>query len=380
VLRVVGRPMRADAAEPPRGPAPESIRELAFIDRLNEVRPPQHRPPSEQLPRLYDEDYAVLALLDRAGPVLPSLIGRAALPGREPKMIRHRLGKLYEHGLVARSQIGLSARTSADGRLPWLYTITRHGMQTAQARTPPAIHPGREWRAPEPRRAGHVPHDLHALSWAIEFHRVVGELATDYWRTPRYATGRFPVPQIGNGHKRHPITMRELAVPDGHAVLDLPPFREIKPDLALELRIPEKKLTFDLLVELDLTGRPAYNREKFLAYDAFLTGWAPAHPRYRTLGTRPAAVFVCRDERIALANAKVADEVMIGRIGQMGRSSLQWERPGRSHIFFAVEADMHHGSLAALALSTLPIEMRDATSGSDAPMLSRVALLPVLQG
>ena len=30
--------MRADAAEEPSGPAPASIRELTFIDRLNEVK------------------------------------------------------------------------------------------------------------------------------------------------------------------------------------------------------------------------------------------------------------------------------------------------------------------------------------------------------
>ena len=149
------------------------------------------------------------------------------------------------------------------------------------------MHPQREWRAVEQRRAGTLPHNLHALSWAIELHRVVGELATDYWRTPRYATGRYPVPQTGNGHKRHPITAAELDVPEGHAYLDLPPFREIKPDVSLELRIPSLRLTFDLLVELDLTGRPSYNHDKLRAYDAFLTGWALAHPRYRALGTRP---------------------------------------------------------------------------------------------
>ncbi|MEA2312711.1 MAG: hypothetical protein QOE28_2679 [Solirubrobacteraceae bacterium] len=374
VLQVVGRPMRADAAEAPRGPAPVSLRELAFIDRINEVRPPQQRPPSEQLPRLYDEDYAILALLDRAGPVLPSLIGRAALPGREPKMIRHRLGKLYEHGLVARSAIGLRERTSADGRLPWLYSITRHGMQTAQARTPPAVHPGREWRAPEPRRAGTLPHNLHALSWAIEFHRTVGERATDYWRTPRYATGRFPVPQIGNGHKRHPITMRELEVPEGHAILGLPPFREIKPDLALELRYRALKLTFDLLVELDLTGRAAYNREKFLAYDAFLTGWALTHPRYRTLGTRPAVVFVCADARSALANAQAADGALVGRRGEMGQHLRDWQHPAREHLLFAVEADVHHGSLAGLGLPPSPPSLREQLTGSPRMELTRIEL------
>ena len=117
--------------------------------------------------------------------------------------------------------------------------------------------------------------------------------------------------------------MRELDVPDGHAFLDLPPFREIKPDVSLELRIPSLKLTFDLLVELDLTGRPSYNHEKFLAYDAFLTGWALAHPRYRALGTRPVAVFVCPDARTALAYAQQADRVMTGRIGAMGTAAAR---------------------------------------------------------
>ena len=100
--------------------------------------------------------------------------------------------------------------------------------------------------------------------------------------------------------------MAELDVPDGHAILDLPPFREIKPDVSLELRIPSLRLTFDLLVELDLTGRASYNREKFRAYDAFLTGWALAHPRYRTLGTRPVVVFVCprRPHRTRLRRTK----------------------------------------------------------------------------
>ena len=42
----------------------------------------------------------------------------------------------------------------------------------------------------------------------------------------------------------------------------------LKPDLSLELRVESVKLTFDLLVEIDLTARPSYNREKFLGYDA----------------------------------------------------------------------------------------------------------------
>ena len=123
-------------------------------------------------------------------------------------------------------------------------------------------------------------HDLHALGWAIELHRTVGEIATDHWRTPRYATGRYPVPQVGSGRSRHPITLNEIPVPDKQAIIDveLKTFAEVKPDLSLELRIAAIKLSFDLLVELDLTSRPSYNRDKLLAYDAFLCGWAPRPP------------------------------------------------------------------------------------------------------
>ncbi|RKQ90828.1 type IV secretion system coupling TraD/TrwB family protein [Solirubrobacter pauli] len=350
VLRVVGRePYDADR-ERPTEPAPQALAELAFIDRINEVKPPEHKPPSEHLPRLYEADYAILALLDRVGVALPSLIGRAAMPGREPKSVRHRLNKLYEHGLIARAAIGISDRTAADGRLPSLCSLTRFGMEAAQKRLPPAIHPQREWRQGEQRRAASVPHDLHALSWAIELHRVVGDLATDYWRTPRYATGRYPVPQIGNGHKRHPITVAELDVAEGHAYLDVPEFREIKPDLSLELRVPSTRLIFDLLVELDLTGRPSYNKDKLLAYDAFLTGWALSHRRFAGLGTRPVVLFVFRDLRAALACAREADALLRGRIGPMGRPAIEWSFPGRQHLFFAAEPDVYHGSLRAFAL------------------------------
>ena len=202
--------------------------------------------------------------------------------------------------------------------------MTRRGLEVAQQRQPaPAISPKREWRPIEQPHAALLAHDLHALGWAIEFHRAVGDLATDRWRTPRYATGRYPVPLVGNGQRRHPITLNEIPVPDGQAIIDvqLKTFTEIKPDLSLELRIEPLKLTFDLLVEIDLTARPSYNRDKFLAYDAFLCGWSLAHPRYRTQGTRPAVVFVSPNNHAALACAREADELMTGQDRRHGRPS-----------------------------------------------------------
>ena len=135
-------------------------------------------------------------------------------------------------------------------------------------------------------------------------------------------------------------------------------------------------LTCDLLVELDLTARPSYNRDKFLAYDAFLCGWALAHSRYREQKTRPAVVFVCREARSALACARAADEAMTGRIGLMSTPAEHWYYAGRDHLFFAVEEDVHRGDLGALALPPQPPGLRERLTGSRELALSRVELLP----
>ena len=104
-------------------------------------------------------------------------------------------------------------RAREDGKLPLLYSLTRRGLEVAQARQPaPAISPRREWRAIEQPQAGRLAHDLHALGWAIELHRILGKVATDHWRTPRYATGRYPVPQTGSGQRRHAIALNEIPV------------------------------------------------------------------------------------------------------------------------------------------------------------------------
>jgi hypothetical protein len=380
VRRVVGRPaIRGRRAEEDEAPAPDSLRELAFLDRINEIGKADALPGAKQLPRLYDEDYAVLAFLDRIGLAPASLIRRAVQPDRAPRTMADRMVKLYRHGLVARHQTGLRAHQREDGKPPLLYTITRRGLEVAQQRQPaPAISTRREWREIDQSRAARFAHDLHAAGWAIAFHHTVGSLATDRWRTPRYATGRYPVPQVGSGQRRHPVALNEIPVPEGQAIIDveLKTFSEVKPDLSLEVRIDSIKLTFDLLIELDLTARPSYNRDKFLAYDAFLCGWALAHNRYREQKTRPAVVFVCRDARSMLGCARAADESMTGRIGVMSTPAEHWSYAGREHLFFALEADVHRSDLSALALPPLPPPLRERLTGSTELALSQVELLP----
>ena len=378
IRKVVGVRLAEQTLTRDEAPLSDTLRELVFLDRINEIGPAEETGGEGRLPRLYDEDYTIMALLDRVGLAPVTLIARAALPGRAPRTVFDRLVKLYRHGLIARHTTGLHGHSSNDGKPPLLHSLTRRGLEVAQQRQPaPAISPKREWKPIEQPRAGRLAHDLHALGWAIEFHRAVGDVATDRWRTPRYATGRYPVPQVGNGQRRHPITLNEIPVPDGQAIIDveLKTFTEIKPDLSLELRVEPIKLAFDLLVEIDLTARPSYNREKFLAYDAFLCGWSLAHPRYRTQATRPAVVFVSPSNHAALACAREADELMTGRIGVMGAAAEHWYYAGRDHLFFAIEADIHHGELTALALPAQPPGLRERLTGSRELALNRVRLL-----
>ena len=67
VRRIVGRRIQASTDPEADRPVADTLRELAFLDRINEIAPAdQQQDDGARLPRLYDEDYAVLTLLDRA--------------------------------------------------------------------------------------------------------------------------------------------------------------------------------------------------------------------------------------------------------------------------------------------------------------------------
>ena len=66
---------------------------------------------------------------------------------------------------------------------------------------------------------------------------------------------------------------------------------------------------------------------------------------------------------------------MTGRIGAMGTPAEHWYYAGRDHMFFAVEEDIHHGELNALALPPQPPGLRERLLGSSELALEPVALV-----
>jgi hypothetical protein len=59
----------------------------------------------------------------------------------------------------------------------------------------------------------------------------------------------------------------------------------------------------------------------------------------------------------------------------MGTSAEDWYYAGRDHIFFAVEAAIHHGGPSALGLPPEPPGLRERLTGSRELTLTRVTLL-----
>jgi hypothetical protein len=355
----------------------EGLREIAaLIDPLLGIRRAEHADPPDKLPRLYKQDFEILALLDRGGMVPAGLIRRAVMPDVAARTMRARMNKLLSNGLVERWPIVL--RDPPRGAVPPLFSISRYGLQVAQARQPAAIPPSREFREQEAEKDGHVRHDAHTISWVVELRRLLGPQATEKWRTPRWPAGALPVPKIGNGRARRPITLKDVKHAKHIGIFDLASedVARLEPDAICEIHLLEDGLTFDLIVELDLTERVNYNLPKFKRYDTFLAGWWGELRRYQQIGTRPVVVFVCTGAEVARAYAVAADEALQGSVGVTGTPAHERYYPAREHIFFADEADIYSDELSVLALPALPPRVREALDGTREPALERVRLLP----
>jgi hypothetical protein len=398
-LAVFGRPRRREETE--RGEAPESLRELTLADRMLGIGDWTEQPPPKEPAKLADVEVAVLKLLDRGGVLLAPTIARACMQGKAQRTARYRLGRLHEAGLLARAEIEVRDRARNEAVLPFAYRLTVHGFRAAQGRG--AIDPERDWRPVEVgERAITVPHDQHAIAWVVRLESLLGErVVCDDWRTPRSKHGVISPPSVGHGRGRRQLAARDLRPPgpsyafDGAFMVRPVPNRErgafadLKPDASIEIRVPGhepapgRELRFDLLLELTLAAKPSHNQDKFPVYDSFLLGWWREHRRYRHLRTRPVVVFVVCGERkrpedhmrALEAHAEHADRQLDGRLGLIGEPQAQWRYPGREHIFFALEEDLHHGSLRCFALPTLPPALRREL-GSHEPLLSERAMLP----
>jgi hypothetical protein len=85
-------------------------------------------------------------------------------------------------------------------------------------------------------------------------------------------------------------------------------------------------------------------------------------------------LFVCTTAEMAVSYARAADGLMRGSIAVTGSAAHERYYPGREHVWFASESDIHEGDLTMLALPSLPPETREALDGTRSLALSRVLL------
>ena len=333
---------------------------------------------------LTDADSELLEVIARLQLAAPNLLAQLLEERRTTdRMMRKRLNKLHDAGLIARAEVGMEGRK---GRPPLLYAIAPRGLDYLRQRRS-ELAPGqdtpryldKERRLPSPGRGREVPHELAVQVCLValgQYRRPGGRL---HWHTTRMPGGRWDVGMVHKDPRDRTLRLADLLPARGLVVqgeqLDAPGVLE--PDLSVQLQgaVRGERAVIDLLLEVDRTGRGAYNRDKYVAYDHFLGGWCLRTRHFGgQRGTRPVVVFVARQAQAALALLHQADRAMTLGFGRRGRyDPSEFEYPGRAHTAFTCLEWLLRGEAIALQLPSLPPEVR----GSDTPLRpERVALLP----
>lgn len=179
-------------------------------------------------------------------------------------------------------------------------------------------------------------------------------------------------PKEQDGRKRVPLTPQLLSGLEPSLVLDAPyeldRFRSIAPDAAMvlqDLRAGDDRSRTQILFELDRSGHRQKLVGKLRRYDAFYAGWAPRHPQTRH--RPPATLFVAKDEATLRRHLAIADQVLCIRRGTSRTPPNEWPAPpSRRLIFFALERDLHQGTLRCYRLPEQSPMIREARARNDA--------------
>ena len=276
------------------------------------------------------------------------------------------LNRMLRAGWVRRFKFRLEERGAQQG----VYVLTREGFELAQSRTGPRgsyIDSRANWREPQLTDPRRVVRDLHVNAWALAFEKLAGR-RIENWRGQR--DSRLEPPRRKVRGEWMALRPQDLVIGSSTRLRNFEgvAFEPLTPDATIEFRIPvgDSTIRFDLLVEIDRSRSQSASVERLRRYDALISGWASALDRYKSLGTPPVAVFVCEDEPSRNSLVRVADRSVIACHAKAGAPESEWRFPGRQAMFFAVERDLHEGSLQALMLPQHPPELRMRLEGPKA--------------
>lgn len=332
---------------------PDSYESVHQGERLLLLRD-RHPPPKELAEELEPQarDLEIIRALWRYRFLLTSQIAREWWLGKSLWAAQKRLLRMTAAGWVQRFRPRLSK-----GKHEWVYELARKGFELGRNyRGPDGFYIPKEakWRPRHVSDYRLVQHDLQVNAWVMAYRALVGEEIAD-WLGPEQ--GRIDVPTRYEDRRFKPLT-------EEHAQREMPEriyFRDLRretfapvvPDATLRIELEEEERRFELLVELDRTARPTKNTDKLRRYDALITAWWRGADRYRGAKEPPTVVFVCRDRDQAVALMRVAHLEVTGQLSRWSGKERRWS-PGREHMLFVAEREIHDASLASWMLSPHP--------------------------
>jgi hypothetical protein len=340
------------------------------------------RTPAAQL-SLSDADAHTLETIARLKFAVPRLLGSLLEERPSERVLRERVARLHDAGLIARSDVSIEGRR---GRRPRLFTVAPRGLDYLRARheelrpdgePPTYLQPSRP--LPQTGNGEEVPREL-AIQLVLASLRQYGGPATQvHWHTTRMPGGRWDIGMIHRDRRDRGLRLADLLPAPGVGAhgeqMDAPVVLE--PDLSLELQGPvgPRRGALDMLVEMGRNGKAARDTERFTAYDHFLGGWCLRTRRwgYERRG-RPIVVFVALSPKLLFTLLRTADSAMTLGFSNAGRyDPAEFDYPGRAHVAFTCLEWLLGGQALALRLPALPPRVRGAETELRP---ERVALLP----
>ena len=316
-------------------------------------------------------DLEIVRALWRYDVLLLSQIRDEWWPERSARAVQLRLKRLIAASWLERFRLRMSRGTHEAG-----YVLTREGFRAGQRHEGPDgpyIPDGTKWRRRRVVDHRMLRHTLQVNAWVLAYRRIARDYVID-WRGEH--EGRLEVPTKVAEGRRAPIGVDDLPRENYERIRDLRAgeFGRVWPDATLTLDLSDQGRRFDLLLELDRTGKPTKNFDKFERYDALITAWWRQVPRYRNASEPPGAIFVCMDEDHVMRFIEAADRCVTGRLAQPGVTEAAWPFPGRERILLVAERDIHDGDGRAWKLAAEPGSHR----GRQAAM--RQVWLPGVEG
>lgn len=397
-----GKPSVSGAAAPslPERPA-DSYRELVEMDGAHSVR--WAKPATPRMALEPDRmDLEILTLVARLGHVLTSQIHRHFNPGRAATTTQRRLKRLSDAGLLRRFQF----HRRDGGGVPMCCVITPDGLRLLDVEDMrQGSGDGGDRAVPGglatdgERMLRRARHEVHAAGWALALLCVPGDRRSTL--LGRAESALSPPPRTG-AEGRNALRLCDLRLPGGRTPHDflrtdsaggrveVERFETVRPDAIVGVDSSvrsgvdvygddcvasspagsgegeRRSVTVDLLIELDDRLSGARGTGKLERYDHFLAGWAAHTSRYgRRREAIPRVVFVCRDRARARECARHADPVLTACRAYAGEYPVDWEYPGRKHVLFASERDVHEGLLRAYGVPVLPPNVRVSAASGD---------------